>query len=342
MMNNKNVYASVVIPVYNRADLLEKCLIALSQQKTSFSHEVIVVDDCSVEDLSNVRYNFEKGDLKITWLRLPENSGPAVARNAGIKVAEGEIIVFTDSDCVPIDSWLQKMLVPFSDAAVSGVKGSYKTTQTDTWARLSQVEFEERFDLLDAASSVDFVDTYSGAFRKKHLIETGGFDTSFPKADNEDVELSFRIKALAGNSGGKFVFVRDAVVFHRHREGFWNYFRLKFNRGYWRSKVYEKHPKMAGKESYTPATLKIQFLLIVLLPFLFVLPIKKRNSSAVIFSLWLASCHNMFFNAYNKNNQDLIPAIPFFTAARAIAILSGMLYSFLSSVNHVLPVKIKC
>ncbi|HMN15530.1 MAG TPA: glycosyltransferase, partial [Bellilinea sp.] len=56
-----------------------------------------------------------------------KHGGPAVARNAGADAAVGEIIAFTDSDCVPTPTWLEKITEPFSNKDTIGVKGTYRT-----------------------------------------------------------------------------------------------------------------------------------------------------------------------------------------------------------------------
>jgi len=309
---------SVVVPVYNKPSSLNECLRALSLQQTDEKFEVVVVDDGSTENLEPVKAEWQSC-LNLKWVVLKHNQGPAAARNAGIQASKGDIILFTDSDCKPEPGWLKALSDVFTDGEVSGAKGVYKTDQKDLWARLAQLEFEERYDLLESHADIDFIDSYSAAFRKKDLTAVGGFDTSFPKPDNEDVDLSFRIKKL----GGKFKFVRQAVVWHSHREGFWNYFKLKTNRGFWRMKVYDKHPGKAGMESYTPKTLKAQMLLMILLPVVLVFPGLRRTW----FLGWLGSCFPLFQKAWGKEN-DLLPWIPVLTLTRAFALSFGIIMAF--------------
>jgi len=310
---------SVVVPVLNSSAALEACLEALAAQRTSRSFEVVVVDDGSTEDLAPVR-DRSAGRLALTWARLPENRGPAQARNTGIERARGEIVLFTDADCRPEPDWLERLAAPFDDPAVSGTKGVYRTAQTDLWARLAQCEFEERYACLAAVPDIDFVDTYAGGFRRRDLRAVGGFDTSFPKADNEDVDLSFRIKAL----GGRFVFVPGAVVWHRHREGWWGYFRLKYGRGYWRMKVYRKHPAKAGNDSYTPRSLKLQLVLAALLPLALLSPRGRRWWGAA----WLAT--NLPLARYCLTGGPVeLAALPLFTLTRAVALGLGIAHALL-------------
>jgi len=95
---------SVVIPVYNDAEPLEKCLQALAEQSyPDEKYEVIVVDNNSEEDISSVVSPFECGE------RVHESKqGSYAARNRGIQEATGKVIAFTDADCIPSNRWLEK------------------------------------------------------------------------------------------------------------------------------------------------------------------------------------------------------------------------------------------
>ncbi|HNW35724.1 MAG TPA: glycosyltransferase [Candidatus Ozemobacteraceae bacterium] len=315
MTTSDDIQISVVVPAYNRPAVLADCLEALSAQVTSRSWEVIVVDDGSVEDLSPIEASF-RNRLNLTWVRLAQNGGPARARNAGIAKARGELVFFTDADCRPEPGWIEELSKPFEDPAVTGAKGRYRTSQTDVWARLAQLEFEERFELLSASKDIDFVDTYSGAFRRGKLNEVGGFDMGFSRADNEDVDLSFRIKAL----GGRFVFVPRAVVWHRHREGVLNYFLLKVGRGYWRMRVYRRHPEKAGRDSYTPLSMKAQLVMLAAAPLLFLYP---RFWRALVPG-WLITCIPLARLSLGKD-PGLLPWTPVLPLVRGAALLIGML-----------------
>ena len=99
---------SVVIPVLNSKNSLHNLLGALVRQQTDYKYEVIVVDDGSDIDLEPVRKSY-RFKLMLKWLRLQFNHGPAYARNEGLKLAEGDIVLFTDADCIPRENWIQKM-----------------------------------------------------------------------------------------------------------------------------------------------------------------------------------------------------------------------------------------
>ena len=248
--------ASVIIPAYNAADTLPACLAALHTQTVGrCQYELIVVDDGS-QDTTAAAARAAGAEQVLV---LPHR-GPAAARNAGLAVARGSIVLLTDSDCEPAPDWLAEMLAPFDDPTVAGVKGTYRSRQREVVARLVQCEFEERYDRLERATCVDFVDTHSAAFRAQVLRASGGFDPAFPHANNEDVDLSYRL----ARAGQRLVFNRRAAVYHHHVRTWWDYLRLKAGRGRWRVVVYRYHPAKALADSYTPQLLKVQVGLVYL------------------------------------------------------------------------------
>lgn len=316
---------SVVVPAYNAGKTLGSCLSALSRQSADpASYEVIVVDDGSRDDTARIAKTYP-----VRYVRQ-ENSGPAAARNRGAREARGDVVLFTDSDCVPAPDWIPEMTRPFEDPGVAAVKGAYRTDQRSLAARFAQVEFEERFDLLRRAPSIDMVDTYSAGYRLSVFRDAGGFDESFPVANNEDTELSYRLS----REGRKMVFNPDAVVSHlNHPDSLWRYCRLKFWRGYWRVVVYRLYPGKMMKDSYTPQSMKLQILFLFLsmgwlggmifYPGRFAVPL---GATLVLYGLSAAP-----FAWFALRKDPLIGALsPFLLSARAFSLGLGFFWGVFS------------
>ncbi len=247
---------SVIVPAYNAAATLDLCLRSLTCQTFCRSaYEIIVVDDGSADNTAAIAENHD-----VRLVQQP-NRGPAAARNRGAQEARGEIIVFTDADCEAEKDFLEKLLAPFADPGVSGAQGAYLTRQTSLTARFAQVEFEDRYALMARYDSIDLAATYAAAFRRELFLAMSGFDASFPVANNEDTEFSYRLC----NAGCTLVFAPDAYVYHQHPETLRRYLRTKYWRAYWRMVVYRKYPEKAVRDRYTSTPVKLQTMFMLLL-----------------------------------------------------------------------------
>lgn len=101
---------SIVIPVYNRPISIIKTLESIKYQKTNFEFEILIVDD-SVDETSNIIKNFSLNNKDLTIIHIVPKykSGVSNARNLGIKKAQGEILVFLDSDDILLEGGLNQI-----------------------------------------------------------------------------------------------------------------------------------------------------------------------------------------------------------------------------------------
>jgi lipopolysaccharide/colanic/teichoic acid biosynthesis glycosyltransferase/GT2 family glycosyltransferase len=244
---------SVIIPARDASDTLGACLEAVRAQRSlEISPEVIVVDDGSKDETAQIA---ERHGVRL--VRLP-GEGPAAARNAGARAARGEILAFTDADCAPGIDWLTQLTRPFEDPHVVGVKGAYRTQQSGLVPLFVQAEYEHKYERLARQTSIDFIDTYSAAYRRDIFLQNGGFDPSFPVPSVEDQEFSFRL----ARKGYHMVFAPHAIVEHQHDKSLREYLRRKFGIGYWKAYMLRWLPEKALSDSHTPASLRWQIALL--------------------------------------------------------------------------------
>ncbi len=311
-----SVRFSVVVPAYQSEGVVGECLAALRAQTVAAGDfEVIVVDDGS-RDATAARA--AEGGARV--LRQA-NAGPASARNAGARAAEGDVVLFTDADCRPEPGWLDAMTRPFARTEVSAVQGRYVGSQREIAARWSQLEFDERYERIPDGAPIDFIFTYSAAYRRSVFLALGGFDEGFPAPNGEDMDLAFRLQA----GGHRFVFARSAHVKHVHPTTWVWYFRQKFTRAYWRQRVYARFPSKAVSDAYTPKSMKIQIALGLLLPPVLGLALAGHPGWIGAWLVaFLLSCARMIGLAL-RSDRALVAWIPFGALVRALALGSGTL-----------------
>ena len=332
---------SVIIPAYNAERTIQACIDALKQQQNiePSAYEIIVVDDGSTDNTAAIC----EQDAAVCLIRQEDSKGAAAARNRGIQAANYPLICFTDADCQPTPTWLHHLSQPFTDHTVDGCKGIYATNQSALVARFVQIEYEDKYDLLRKQSRIDFVDTYSAAYRREVLVANNGFDERFHFT--EDQELSFRLTAR----GYQFVFQPEAIVYHTHSSSLPTYFHKKFWIGYWKTQTIRRFPERAVKDSHTPQVMKIQIGLIALLvATTAVLPITAvllPNWLSITAVLWLvlaliflATTLPFLHKAWGKDKAVALAA-PLLLAARALALGLGTVWGFLRPKQGVLEDK---
>lgn len=319
---------SVIVPAYNAAATLGDCLAAVNAQTPPRArYEVIVVDDGSSDATGAIAQQHGARVVR------QDNAGQAAARNRGVQEAQGAIVAFTDADCAPAPQWLAELIAPLADSAISGSKGAYRTRQRSLAARFAQIEYEERYARMSGVRYIDFVDTYSAAYRRDVFIENGGFDASFPgDSSGEDQEFSFRLC----ERGHKLVFAPAAIVYHRHPPTVAAYYRRKLKTGYWKALVLRLHPQKAVRDTHTPQMLKLQMLVIAA-----ALPVLALGAiaglllpAALLMLLALAVVYTPFTLAAWCKDRAVALIAPFMLTVRALALGLGLLLGMIDALRQ--------
>jgi glycosyltransferase involved in cell wall biosynthesis len=218
---------SVIIPAYNAAHTLGDCLQALNAQSLAPARrEVIVADDCSTDATGEVARSFGAQVVKTVG-----NSGPGAARNCGMAVAQGKWIAFIDADCLPTRHWLRKLLAACAAAGdnVAGAAGPVTGYQAETSAARF-IELGDHFDTETHLKHPVFPYPYSAnaMYRTDLLRQVGGFDERYRIYGSPD--LHHRVMTAAGE-GARYLYVPHAVVLHRHRSRWRDYWRQQYGYG---------------------------------------------------------------------------------------------------------------
>jgi GT2 family glycosyltransferase len=198
---------SVIIPTRDRVAPLRACLTALAQS-FPVDAETIVVSDGGTVDLSSVLGEFVD-PLRLKLVAV-NNGGPAFARNRGLEIAQGAVVIFTDDDCRPRAAWVAAMARAVSGSPPSAAGGvTFNGLPNNAYADAAQVilDLVARHER-DSCGEVRFFPANNVAFPRASLMQLGGFDESYRTA--EDRELLRRWRA----AGYGVRLAIDAIVDH--------------------------------------------------------------------------------------------------------------------------------
>jgi glycosyltransferase involved in cell wall biosynthesis len=206
------VFFSIVIPTYNRLPILQKCLRAMESQTIDdrvTGYEIVVVDDGSTD--GTIEWlQASAGELSHVKVYEQAHKGASTARNLGVEKAEGDTIIFIDSDLVVTPVFLQA----HADALVQGQQELGNDKLFTYGAVINTANFDE--PTAEPYKITDFSNAYFAtgnvAIARHWLLEVGLFDLDFNLYGWEDLELGVRLK----NQGLKMIKCPTAVGYHWH------------------------------------------------------------------------------------------------------------------------------
>jgi len=207
--NNNLPFVSIIIPVYNSESTLKTCLNSiLNLGYPDSKYETIVVDNGSTDSSLEIAAQFPVILVKEHQIR-----GSYAARNKGIAIAKGDIIAFTDSDCIVETNWLTNLLSNYHDHSIGCFAGSIST-----YSPASIVEiFSEREGILKQSCALNhpylpFAQTANAAYRRSVFDQMGSFIAEMKSGG--DAEIAWRMQKQLEL---KVHFEQRAVVYHKHR-----------------------------------------------------------------------------------------------------------------------------
>jgi glycosyltransferase involved in cell wall biosynthesis len=202
--NGDGPRVSVVIATYNRSALLPRLVDALEAQTLPpGSFEVIFVDDGSTDGTVELLAGLaRRSRVSIEILGDGRNRRQAAARNIGWPRARAPIVAFTDDDCVPTPSWLERGL----EALGSQPRIVVGRTIPDPAQHHLEGPFSRTITVRDAT----YFETCNIFYRRSDLEAAGGFDEAFSRHGGEDTDLGWRIR----RGGVEPVFAPEALVHH--------------------------------------------------------------------------------------------------------------------------------
>jgi len=200
---------SIVIPVYNAASTISLCLDSiqrLNYPKDQF--EVIVVDNGSNDGSDRIAKNYD-----VTLLYETTIQSSYQARNTGIAKAKGDLLAFTDSDCVVAADWLDNLAKYWDDHTIGCFGGEVLSYEPNTMVE----KFSDRYGMLAQSGVLNhpympYLATANCAYRREVFDIIGLFNPYLYSGGDADIcwrmqkQTEFKIK-----------FIPEAIIYHKHR-----------------------------------------------------------------------------------------------------------------------------
>jgi len=214
----KKPKVSIIVPAYNSADTIERCLLSLVYQ-TYENKEIIVVDDCSTDNTPAILQKMaEKYGIKV--IRLPVNSGASVARNEGIKHATGYIIFVAEADAYYANDYVELCVKHLVNPKVGTVIGAlHAWPENSIWYKW----FEAKRRIM-----LHNYKPLGGWFFRKRDLEKIGYYMRNLKV-GEDRELSLRVKRKLGL---EWAYEPKALWYHKYPYSFKAILHKAFRNGF--------------------------------------------------------------------------------------------------------------
>lgn len=236
-------YCSVIIPFYNSASTIVLCLESISRLNYPKEKlEIILIDNGSTDESADIANSY---GVTITSEKSVKSS--YAARNKGIRMAQGDLIAFTDSDCIVTPEWLNHLTSEWKNGKYGCFAGEIEAYQPQSLVEL----FSERAGFLRQSDTLKnpympYAKTANAAYRKDVFDHIGLFLPEMTSGG--DADIAWRMQ---NNLSLHIKYIPEALVYHKHRtsiQGLYNQF-IKYEYGrYYLKKYYPDYPLPTVRE----------------------------------------------------------------------------------------------
>jgi glycosyltransferase involved in cell wall biosynthesis len=238
---------SVVIPTKNRAGLLPETIGCIQAQTfPREQYEVIIVDNASSDETRSV---LQQKSQTLANLRIGvENKpGAAATRNAGLRMASGDLVLFIDDDVRAEETLIEKHVDAQLKSKRASVIGSISIPWGETtepfWRYLRDHRIFNPYTPSNGAIDFAYYHTCNASTPREALLKAGGFDEDFTRYGMEDIELGYRLQ----KDGSQMIFAPDARAIHFRFPAYRDFVDRCEDAGYSLGKMLELHPELKSR-----------------------------------------------------------------------------------------------
>lgn len=243
---------SILMPVRNEAAYIERSLSAvLAQDYPADKMQIIVVDGMSDDGTRQMLQRFQAQHPQLLLLDNPGRIVPK-ALNAGIPLAQGQILIRVDGHCQVAPDYVRRCVQHLQQGEVDGVGGPTETvgeTRLARWIALAMSSpfgvgnsaFRTRKDQTCLADTIPFP-----AYTREIVQRAGPYDEELVR--NQDDEYNYRLRSL----GAKLLLAADVHSVYYSRSSLSTLWRQYFQYGFWKVRVLQKHPRQMSLRQFAP------------------------------------------------------------------------------------------
>ena len=242
---------SVIMPIRNEAEHIERCLDAVVGQDYPVDRlDVIVVDGMSDDDTREITSGYVQGYPNVHLLDNPQRIVPT-ALNIGIRAARGDIIIRVDGHTTIAPDYIHQCVTTLERTGADNVGGRMDAQAPGYFGKAVALATSSPFGVGNSrfhySRKEEWVDTvYLGAYRREVFDRIGLFDEELVR--NQDDEFNYRLSAC----GGRILLCPQIRSQYTNRSSPRKLWRQYFEYGYWKVRVLQKHPRQMQWRQFVP------------------------------------------------------------------------------------------
>jgi len=261
-------FVSIILPIRNEAKHIRGCLQSIAQQ--DFPHEqmeIIIADGLSTDNTKEVVEASKPNDIPLIWLENPAKFVPT-GLNLAIRQASGEIIIRVDGHTMLAPDYVQECVLALKRSGAQNVGGRMNPVGKNTFGKAVALATSSPFGVgggrFHYSTQEEWVDTvYLGSWPKEVFQKVGLFDEELVR--DQDDEFNYRLR----EAGGRILLSPVINSWYSVRSQPKDLWRQYFEYGFWKVRVFQKHPRQMRWSQFIPPVFVLALLISLLLAIIF-------------------------------------------------------------------------